>query len=183
MLSHGSNRAFVQPCEACCEQAMQARSLGAPTWLKGCVWLWHGALLGVRRHLHTSSVAFPVVLERLSNTPAHPQEPSPCTPELSRVRPVVSKRCRHAHSGRLRGLGRVWLWHDALLGMRHHLRTSSVAFPFVLERLSNPPARLHEAPPRCRARASDAGTLTRGAHVAWWRHGFSMARSWGLPTP
>ena len=47
--------------------------------------------LGVRYHLHISGVAFPFVLKRLSNTPARPQEPSLRTPDLSRVRPVVSK--------------------------------------------------------------------------------------------
>ena len=34
------------------------------------------------------------------------------------------------------------LWHGALLGVSYALRTSGVAFPFVLERLSNTPARL-----------------------------------------
>ena len=34
--------------------------------------------------------------------------------------------------------------HGTLLGVRHHLRTSGVAFSFVLERLSNTPARLQE---------------------------------------
>ena len=32
------------------------------------------------------------------------------------------------------------LWHGTLLGVSYGLRTSGVAFPFVLERLSNPPA-------------------------------------------
>ena len=109
----------------------------------GRVWLCHGALLGVRYHLCTSGVALPFVIERLSNTPARRKY----TPVLSGVRPVVSKRRRHAHSGRLCGLGRVWLWHGALLGVRYHLCTSGVALPFVLERLSITPARPKEPYP------------------------------------
>ena len=46
---------------------------------------------------------------------------------------------------RPRGLLRLWLWHGTLPGvLRYDLRTSGVAFPFVFERLSNPPARLQE---------------------------------------
>ena len=95
----------------------------------GRVWLWHGALLGVRHHLRTSGDAFPFVLERLSNSPARPQEPSP----LSRVRPVASKRCRHAHSGRLRGLGR-WgfrmarFWGCATTCVPAAIRTLTLAY-------------------------------------------------------
>ena len=37
---------------------------------------------------------------------------------------------------------RLWLWHGTLLGVCYHLRTSGVAFPFVLKRLSNTLARL-----------------------------------------
>ena len=43
-----------------------------------------------------------------------------------------------------RGLLRLRLWHATLPGVCHRLRTSGVAFPFVLERLSNTPARLQE---------------------------------------
>ena len=64
-----------------------------------------------------------------------------------RVRPVVHKRWRHAHLGRLRDLGRVWLWQGALLGVRHHLCSSGAALSFVLERLSNTPARTQEPSP------------------------------------
>ena len=31
----------------------------------------------------------------------------------------------------------MWLWHDTLLEVPYALRTSGVAFPFVVERLSN----------------------------------------------
>ena len=158
----------VRPCES--KRWGDAHS-GRPRGLVR-LWLWHGTLLGVRHHLRTSGVAFPFVLERLSNTPARPQEASPRTPDLSRGG-RVSKRWGDAHSGRPRGLVRLWLWHGTLLGVRYHLRTSGVAFPFVLERLSNTPARPQEASPRTpdlsrggRVRASDGGTLTRGAHVA-----------------
>ena len=62
-------------------------------------------------------------------------------------------------------------WHGALLKVRDALRTSGVAFPFVLERLSNPPAHPQEASPHTavggRGRATDGGMLTRGGHVAW----------------
>ena len=79
--------------------------------------LWHGTLLVVTTRvtitLRTSGVAFPFVLERLklNNTAAPLQEPSPRTPDLSRVRPVVSERWGHAHSERPRGLARPRLWH------------------------------------------------------------------------
>ena len=33
------------------------------------------------------------------------------------------------------------------------------------------------------SRGISGGTFTRGVHVAWWRCGFRMARSWGSPTP
>ena len=39
--------------------------------------LWRGTLLGGGYALRTSGVAFPFVLERLSNTPPRPQEASP----------------------------------------------------------------------------------------------------------
>ena len=39
-----------------------------------------------------------------------------------------------------------------LLGVRHHLRTSGVAFPFVIERLRNTAARSHQPSPDLRAR-------------------------------
>ena len=51
-----------------------------------------------------------------------------------------------AQSGRPRGLAAMQLWHGTLLGVPHVARTSGIAFPFVLERLSNTPARLPEAP-------------------------------------
>ena len=48
--------------------------------------LRHGTLLGVPYALRTSGIAFPFVLERLSNTPARLQEASPRTPDLTAVR-------------------------------------------------------------------------------------------------
>ena len=60
----------------------------------------------------------------------------------------VRKRCGHAQSGHPRGLLRLWLWHGTLPEVRYHLRTSGVAFPFVVERLSNTLARLREPSPR-----------------------------------
>ena len=55
-------------------------------WSRGLVrlWLLHGTLLGAIRDLRTSGVAVPVVLERLSNTPAC----LPRTLDLSRARPM-----------------------------------------------------------------------------------------------
>ena len=113
---------------------------------------WHPLILSLspdysfdrRYHLRTSGFAFPVVLERLSNTPARLQELPPRTPDLSRGRPWESNRWGDAHSGRPRCLVAMRLWHGTLLGVRYHLRTSGVAFPFVRERLSNTPARLYE---------------------------------------
>jgi hypothetical protein len=49
--------------------------------------LRHGTLLGMRRHPHTSDVAFPCVLKPLSNTPAH-----------ARFEPWESNGWEHAHS-------------------------------------------------------------------------------------
>ena len=46
----------------------------------------HGQLLGVSYALLISGTAIVVVLERLSNTPARPQEASPHTPDL-RIEP------------------------------------------------------------------------------------------------
>ena len=48
-------------------------------------WFWRGTLLGVAHVARTSSVAFPFVLERLSNTPARLPEASQRTPDLSRT--------------------------------------------------------------------------------------------------
>ena len=48
-----------------------------------------------------------------------------------------SNSVRHAHSERPRGLARLWRWHDTLLVVTDALRTSGVAFCFVLERLNN----------------------------------------------
>ena len=128
--------------------------------------LGHGALLGVCYDLLTSGVAFPFVLERLSNPPERPQEASPRTADLSRGRPWESNRWGNAHSGRPRCLAAMRLGHGALLGVCYDLLTSGVAFPFVLERLSNPPERPQEASPLSRVggggRATDGGTLTRG---------------------
>ena len=44
----------------------------------------------------------------------------------------------------LRYLAAMRLWHRTPLGACHVARTSGVAFPFVLKRLSNTPARLQE---------------------------------------
>jgi hypothetical protein len=65
--------------------------------------------------------------------------------------------------GCLRCLVAMWLWSGTLLGVPYALRTSGVAFRFVLERLSNPAA-------------TNGGTLTRGAHVAFSGCGFGIAR-------
>ena len=97
--------------------------------------------------LLTSGAAFPFVLERLSSPPARPQEASPY---LSRGRPCGSNRWGNAHSGCPRCLAAMRLWHGALLGVRYALRTSGVALPFVLERLSSPTARPQEASPHGR---------------------------------
>ena len=43
------------------------------------LWIRDGTVLGAPAALRTSGVAVPFALERLSNTPAHPQGPSPCT--------------------------------------------------------------------------------------------------------
>ena len=50
--------------------------------------LWHGALLGAPRHLRTSGVAAPIVLERLNDSPARRTEEFGCTLDLSRVLPM-----------------------------------------------------------------------------------------------
>ena len=79
--------------------------------------------------------------------------------------------CEKQRGGRVRGVATMPLWHGTLLAVGHALRTSGVAFPFVLERLSNPPAHPQEASPHTavggRGRATDGGMLTRGGHVAW----------------
>ena len=111
--------------------------------------LWHGTLLGFSYAFLTSGVAFPFVLEHLSNTPARPQEASPRTPDLSRGRPWESNRWRDAHSGRPRCLLRLRLRHGTRLGVCYHLRTSGVAFPFVIERLSNTPGARPQQPSPC----------------------------------
>ena len=44
-------------------------------------------------------------------------------------------------------------------------------------------ARMNRTPQEiCNTPASDGGTLTRGAYVAWGVCGFGMARSWGCTT-
>ena len=81
---------------------MGARSLGAPTLLaEAAAAAWVGTLLGMRRHLHTSDVAFLCVLEPLSNTPARLQEATPRTPDLSRGRATDGStltRGAHVHA-------------------------------------------------------------------------------------
>ena len=57
----------------------------------------------------------------------------------------MSQRWEDAHSDQSRGMVRLWLRYGTLLGALQDLRTSGVALPFVLERLSNTPARLSEA--------------------------------------
>ena len=54
-----SAHARFEPCEACCEQAMGARSLGAPTWLgEGVALAWHapGGAPPLAYHWCSSSV-------------------------------------------------------------------------------------------------------------------------------
>ena len=90
----------------------------------------------------------------------HPSSPRPRTqagarasehlhvgPDLSRGRPWESKQRGNAKTGCPRCLAATRLWHGTLLGVLHVARTSGVAFPSVLERLSNTPARLQEASP------------------------------------
>ena len=127
--------------------------------------LRHETLMGVCYHFRTSGVAIPVVLERLSNTPARLQEPSVLC--VSRGGASESKRWVDAHSGRPRRLPRLRLRRDAVLRVCHHLRTSGAAIPFVLERLSNTPARLQESPPRSsRQAALIVGGCTRIERMA-----------------
>ena len=78
-----------------------------------------------------------------------------------------------ADSGCPRCLVAMWLWHGTLPGVPHALRTSGAAFPFVIERLSNPPARLQEASPRAclrwSLRSSIVTALTRGCPASFTR--------------
>ena len=90
----------------------------------------------------TSGTACPFVLERLSNTPARPQEASPHTPDLSRGRPCECNRSGDVRLGYPRSLAALRLWHGTLLGVPSTLLISGAAVPFVRERLSNTPARL-----------------------------------------
>ena len=60
----------------------------------------------------------------------------------------MSKASTHAHPKRPRGLVRLWLWHSTLLVAARALRTSGIALPLVLERLSNTATRLQEPSPR-----------------------------------
>ena len=56
---------------------------------------------------------------------------------------MVSRRWKDAHSERPRSLVRLRLWHGTLLVVTSAPRTSSIAFPFVLEpeQLSDTPSR------------------------------------------
>ena len=101
-------------------------------------------VLSASRDLHTNGVADPFVLERLSNAPAYPHVPCQFEPCVA----TVSERWQDAHYDCVRGLARLLLRRGTLLMVPHDLRTSGVADPFVLERLSNTPARLQEPPPR-----------------------------------
>ena len=65
-------------CDIYTQTSALAQASGCPRCL-AAMRLWHGTLLGVSYALHTSGVAFPFVIERLSNTPARPQEASPHT--------------------------------------------------------------------------------------------------------
>ena len=58
------------------------------------------------------------------------------TPDVSRAR-YVSQQWEDGYSDCSRGLVRLWLRHGTLLGACRDLRTSGVAVPFVLERLSS----------------------------------------------
>ena len=60
---------------------------------------------------------------------------------------MLSNRWGHAGSAPFRGVATMRLWHGTLLAVGGARRTSGVAFPFVLERLSNTPARLQEPSP------------------------------------
>ena len=78
------------------------------------------------------------VLERLNNTAAR----------AISTNGVVSKAWTHAHQKRPRGLVRLLLWHGVAAATARALRTSGIALPFVLERLSNTASRLQEPSPR-----------------------------------
>ena len=53
----------------------------------------------------------------------------------------MSQRWEDARSDCSRGLVRLWLRHGTLQGAPPDLRTTGAAVPFVLERVSNTPAR------------------------------------------
>ena len=84
------------------------------------------------------------MLERLSNTTARLAKASPLEPCVA----DVSQQWEDAQSGCSRALVRLRLRRGTLRSALRHLRTSGVADPFVLARLSNTAARLAEASPR-----------------------------------
>ena len=98
--------------------------------------LWHGTLLGAAYALATSGVAFPFVLKRLSNPPGS-GTPSRGTATHARFEPCESKRWGGANSRCPNCFVAMRLWHGTLLGAAYAIPTSDVAFPFVLESLSN----------------------------------------------
>ena len=123
---------------------MEGCSLRVPTWLADDAALaWH-APGGPLRAPYQWRRRIVRARAPEQHSAARLQEASPRTPDLSRVRPVVSQRWGDAHPGCPRGLAAMRLWHGTLLGVLHALRTSGVAVPFVHERLSNTPARNHE---------------------------------------
>ena len=80
--------------------------------------------------------------------------------------------CEKQRGGRVRGVATMPLWHGTLLAVGHALRTSGVAFPFVLERLSNTPARHQEPSPRT---ADSSLWLAMGARSVAARTALSVA--------
>ena len=103
---------------------------------------WHDTPVALTNAIRTSGAACPVVLERLSNTPARLSTHIFTDARVEPREAVVSARWSHSHSDRPRGLVRLHVWHDTLLAHANAIRTCGAACPVVLERLSNTPARL-----------------------------------------
>ena len=143
-----------------CEQAMGRCSLGVPTRHGDDRALaWHAAL-GRRR--------LPYQWRGLSLRAQALEQHCGTLPrdicmharfEQAMGRCSLGAPTRHGDDGAL-------AWHAAW-GRRR--RTSGVAFPFALKRLSNTAARTH----------AQFEMLTRSAHAAWRRWGFGMARCVG----
>ena len=88
--------------------------------------------LMVPHDYHTTRIASPCVLARFSNSPARPHEQGH----------LRSQTGRKPREGTMCGRSQV-----KVPGGCYHLHRSGVAFPFVIKRLSNTPARPQEASP------------------------------------